>query len=75
MLASLVLGSLFGLPGVLLAVPLAAVGQALVVCVMSCFYHPEGTAAWLAERRPELALEEGQGASTPAAPRVVEGPV
>jgi predicted PurR-regulated permease PerM len=74
-LASLVLGSLFGLLGVLLAVPLAAVGQALAVCVISCFYYPEGTSAWLAERRPEPMSEEGQGASTPADPRVVEEPV
>lgn len=53
-LATLILGSLFGMLGILLAVPLAAAGQALVVCVVSCFYHPEGTATWLAEHRPDL---------------------
>lgn len=55
-LAILVLGSLFGMLGVLLAVPIAAAGQALVVCVISCFYHPEGTATWLAGHRPDFSL-------------------
>lgn len=59
-LALLILGSLFGFLGVVLAVPLAAAGQALIVCVVSCFYHPEGTQAWLAERRPDLALRAQQ---------------
>ncbi|MFQ5813216.1 MAG: AI-2E family transporter, partial [Anaerolineae bacterium] len=75
-LATLVLGSLFGLLGVLLAVPLAAAGQALAVCVMSCFYHPEGTAAWLAERRPDLASQQERlDASAPADAQVVKGSV
>lgn len=36
-LATLMLGSLFGLMG-MVAVPLAAAGQAVLVCVTSCFY-------------------------------------
>ena len=55
-LSTLLLGTLFGLLGVVLAVPLAAVVQALSVCVTSCFLHPEGAAAWLAERRPDLVV-------------------
>ncbi len=59
-LAVLVLGSLFGFLGVLLAVPLAAVVQALVVCGVNCFYHPEGAEAWLAARRRQTsATNEG----------------
>lgn len=54
-LAVLVLGSLFGFLGVLLAVPLAAVVQALVVCGVDCFYHPEGAEAWLAARRRQTS--------------------
>lgn len=74
-LATLVLGSLFGVLGVVLAVPLAAAAQALVVCVVSCFYHPEGTAAWLAERRPKRTAEEEPETSTPSDSQVAEGSV
>ncbi len=58
-LSTLALGSLFGILGVLLAVPVAAAGQAMVVCGLSCFYHPEGADAWLAERLPR----QGSGSS------------
>lgn len=66
-LAVLVLGSLFGFLGVLLAVPLAAVVQALVVCGVDCFYHPEGAEAWLAARRRQTsAANEGSYQVFPA---------
>jgi len=60
-LSTLVLGTLFGLLGVVLAVPLAAMVQALLVCVTSCFLHPEGAAAWLAERRPDFSVGGTEG--------------
>ena len=47
----LVLGVLFGLGGLLLAIPVAAAIQASLVCWHSCVYHPGGSAAWVAERQ------------------------
>lgn len=57
-LTTLILGSLFGLLGVIVAVPLAAAGQAVLVCLTSCFYHPEGTEAWLAERQQQETVSK-----------------
>jgi len=58
----LVMGVLFGLAGVILAIPVAAAIQASAICLTSCFLHPRGQQAWLSEReqslrRPEEAKE------------------
>jgi len=49
--ATLTMGALWGLAGgVVLAVPLAVVGQATAVCLYNCFYRKEGAPTWLSER-------------------------
>lgn len=53
----LIMGVLFGLTGMLLAVPVAAALQACAVCLTSCFLHPDGATAWLAEREAAYASE------------------
>jgi len=58
--ATLTMGALWGLAGVVLAVPLAVVGQATAVCLYNCFYHKEGAQAWLSERE---ALWSGSGSA------------
>ena len=74
-LAVLVLGSLFGFLGVLLAVPLAAVVQALIACGVNCFYHPEGAEAWLAARpwRTSAANEASEQVFTAVEIEATEG--
>jgi predicted PurR-regulated permease PerM len=57
----LIMGVLFGLTGVLLAIPVAAGLQACAVCLTSCFLHPNGSTTWLAER--EAAHAPGTSAS------------
>ncbi|MBI3958591.1 MAG: AI-2E family transporter [Chloroflexi bacterium] len=54
----LTMGVLFGLTGVLLAVPVAAALQACAICLTSCFLHPNGHSAWLAERE-EIPVSDG----------------
>lgn len=59
-LSILVFGALFGVVGIILAVPLAAAGQGVIECLVSCFSHPGGTEAWMAACRPDLMPEQAQ---------------
>lgn len=57
-LSLLSLGLLFGFSGMILAIPIAAAIQASLVCLNSCFYHPNGSAAWLAQRQQQPITQQ-----------------